>query len=102
LHTWLASNPSRNRKRTDIVTEAFLGVNELLQCDQYVDVDVDAGLIDLETLGLISFSSDGQQLLGVVNEETALEILKSTWSDVFEGKLVSTEQRSNNAVYDEI
>lgn len=94
LHSWLLMQPNfQSMTRDDILHYAYVGVNEMLQNDQYVDIDIEAGLKDLERLELISYSSDGERLIRVSNEEPAVAILKSAWSNVFEGKLSEVARR---------
>ena len=100
LHSWLTRRSNRStRTRDQLIEEAFVGVNEMLENDQFVDIDVAAGLKDLEALDLISFSEDGSRLLQVADEGSTVDILKSTWSNVFDGELVGMASQRNQTGY---
>jgi Protein of unknown function (DUF3754) len=95
LHSWLSKGSVRSFSREQLIEEAFIGVNEMLANDQYVDIDVRAGLKDLQALGLITFSTDGSHLMEVADDNSAVDILKSTWSSVFDGKPVGMASLRN-------
>ena len=100
LHSWLTRRSNRStRTRDQLIDEAFVGVNEMLENDKFVDIDVVAGLKDLEALELISFSEDGSRLLQVADEGSTVDILKSTWSNVFDGELVGMASQRNQTGY---
>ena len=76
--------------RRVLIEKGSPGVNELFQANesyQCVRVDIDAALNDLTDLDLISFSSDGEKLVFVRDEDTLVETLKRTWDKVFEEDL---------------
>jgi hypothetical protein len=81
--------------REQLIDDAFVGVNEMLENDQCVDSDVRAGLKDLQALGLISFSADDDRLIDVADDKSAVDMLKSTWSTVFDGKPVGMASLRN-------
>jgi hypothetical protein len=96
IHSWLVRRVARWKSeavgddagltRDRIVEEGFLGVNELLVTDRFVNVDMEAGLNDLEDLNLVQFH--GQELVRIENEpETVHKVLTTTWVDVFNGDL---------------
>jgi len=87
LHRWLSTQHSLPLHRDDITKAGILGINQMLNIEHVIEVDVAAGLNDLENLGLVSFSINGEQLLNVASEEEALKILRSAWLKAFDGKL---------------
>jgi len=97
LHAWLLSTkPNRWVTRRELLEEGYIGVNEMLDNDQYVDIDIDAGLKDLEELRIVTFAgSDGdeQLLQEVADEESTVHILKAAWTDVYEGRLTRVAAR---------
>jgi len=90
VHTWLisrrvTSGSSNDRER--LVIDGLIGVNGLIGEDKPVRVDIDAALRDLEELGLVFFSEDGERLQKVVRETSSLVLaLGNAWADVFEGQ----------------
>jgi hypothetical protein len=98
LYSWLAKRPNHTITLDQLEEEAFAGVNELLGSDQYVDVDVHAGLKDLEALNLVSLPDDGSTLIQVVGERSTVDILESIWSGIFDGKPKVVKKLRNQTV----
>ena len=86
LYSWLAKQTNHTMTLDQLKEKAFIGVNELLERDQYVDVDVLAGLKDLEALELVSSPDDGSDRIQVAADKATVDILQSTWSSIFGGK----------------
>jgi len=90
VFTWLTSKrkivSSACNKRDQLIKDGLVGVNELIAEDKRVRVDIDAALRDLEELGLIFFSKDGQRLEGVIRDNTSLvKALGRKWAAIFDG-----------------
>jgi Protein of unknown function (DUF3754) len=98
LYSWLAKRPNHTITLDQVKEEAFVGVNQLLESDQYVDVDVLAGLKDLESLKLVSLPEDGSSLIRVAAERSMIDILQSTWSGIFDGKPKVVTRLNNQTV----
>jgi len=90
IHTWLAGLKSENGsplRRDMLVRRGETEVNELIRDYRRVPVDVDAGLTDLATLGLATFSNDGELINVVKGSKAVARVLKGAWGDVFDGRL---------------
>lgn len=98
LHSWLRKGLNQNlsKSREVLIEQAFVGVNQMLENDQFVDIDIDAGLRDLEALELISFA--GHRLLRVADDAAAVSLLKSVWANQFEGDLTGMASERNHTI----
>jgi hypothetical protein len=59
-------------------------VNKLLNTDKEVQMDVDRALRDLEDLGLVRFSADGEELIDAKDPLASSELVKESWVDLLE------------------
>jgi hypothetical protein len=98
LHQWLLDrrNTPLSWTRSKLVEEAYVGVNKMLDNDQYIDIDIEAGLRDLEALQLITFA--GERLLRIADDASTVNILKSVWSNQFEGDLTGMASERNQTL----
>lgn len=99
VHAWLAGLKSNEPLHRDsLIRRGETEVNDLIQDYRQVPVDVDSGLTDLETLGLASFSSDGELINVVRGSKTVARVLKGAWGDIFDGRL-SIKARDGSLPY---
>ena len=71
--------------RDHILRNGIFGINEMYQLTQPIQLDLNAALLDLADLELISFSDDESKiLLGVKVEKSAKESLEGVWNDIFQ------------------
>ncbi|KAI2500339.1 Protein of unknown function (DUF3754) [Fragilaria crotonensis] len=98
LYSWLARRPNHTITLDQLKEEAFVGVNELLGSDQYVDVNVLAGLKDLEALNLVSLSDDESEVIQVAPQRSTVDILQFTWTDIFDGQSKGVTRLRNQTV----
>lgn len=103
IYNWLVSREERkgffgiSNDRDVLIREGPLGVNNQIKQDKQVRVDIDAGLQDLEHLGLVEFSEDGQRLESVVRDSSSVEeALGTAWSSVLEGNCMINFGRIRN------
>lgn len=76
--------------RADLIRLGMAGLNDLIRIDKPVRVDISAALDDLEDLGLISFSDNGETLESVVSDRTGvITALSNEWASVFEEEPVA-------------
>lgn len=90
VYTWLVScgrqGTSNANHRDQLIEAGLAGVNELIREDKQIRVDIGAALRDLEDLGLVRFSDDGQRLESVVRDTSSvIASLGDSWARVFEG-----------------
>lgn len=90
VHEWLIhltnekSKDSENElTRESIVRMGNYEINQFYRLKQPIQIDLDAALNDLESLGLVIFSSDGSILTSVKEGNDAKEIVKDLWNDLF-------------------
>lgn len=92
VYTWLTSSTRQNssgssNERSQLVRDGLFGVNGLIGEDKQVRVDIDAALQDLDGLGLVRFSEDGQKLDFVVADAASIvAILSDFWASIFGGR----------------
>ena len=90
VHFWLTQLRKITKgeiTRQSLTKDGSLGVNNILKMNGTVQVDIEAALNDLADLDLIGFSNDGDILYYIRDDETVLETLKTTWNNLFEGRL---------------
>ena len=84
LQEWFQSKPDRR----EVLERGSKEVNDALRADRLINIDAEATLEDLETLGAIRFiedknNNDPSGVVGdVLNEEDFSEKLKMRWNDI--------------------
>ena len=100
VYTWLKSPeriviPGASGERHQLIKDGLEGVNNLIDEDKQVRVDISAALDDLEELGLLVFSEDGERLDTIVQDESiVVAALSNQWARVLHGNKVSAEYAS--------
>jgi hypothetical protein len=80
--------------RSSLKKTGVKGVNKILKTDRQIDIDVDKAMMDLEDLRLVTFSSDGEELLYVQDSITSTDVVRRAWKDLLEGKYGSNRKKS--------
>jgi Protein of unknown function (DUF3754) len=84
LYTWLINHQNSSMTYQQILEEACIGVNDMIESDHFVDVPVAGALEDLRALNLITYSSNNTDVVHVANVTSSDEALKSIWNNLFE------------------
>jgi hypothetical protein len=74
--------------RSRLIEEGQRSVNAMIKGDKEVPINIDAALNDLEDLGLVAHTSDGEGLVNRAQDEhTVVRTLKEVWNNIFDCRL---------------
>ena len=88
VHEWLIHLTNEKSKDSDELTRESIvrmgnhEINQFYRSKQPIQIDLDAALNDLESLGLVIFSNHGSILTSVKDGNDAKEIVKDLWNDL--------------------
>jgi len=99
VHSWLLSRTKQYNgtsggvggplTRDQVTKQGYVGVNNALAVDKFIDINVGAALNDLEDLKLIKFK--GSLLESVADQDTAVSSLTSVWSSIFDEERINLD-----------
>ena len=88
VHRWLCQLQGKTAAPQDLEGDCVDGVNEMLKTEREVRIDVGKALDDLESLNIIKFSEDGDNVLETKGPRRSSWAIKDAWAGLlkFDGE----------------